>query len=315
MDLAIQRPTLKSCVDSCNESLPSPNRLNEGIIARIGAAGTSKSHSTLEYLKGYLTHANIPDAPLCSVVHTWEYGETFQNYQDHTFIHLPEFGGRSSMKLELFKRMCNIGYTGADSYCTLPVKNGTPSNINVAQILMDSNICLTKMYKKCFEDNPAHWSAFIRRFAIIKWYPHVRLTDNPTSCFDFLLSDAGDYICNKFNAESNPNPSYFNIEPEVRHMSYTQACKFFERLEDQVNLIGRTRRSLNNQQDLTWASLHDTHKLIDGKPHFVRQAEVTWGVAFNDVALEHVIVGRLLAGASLPTMTYHVESSRWTVSI
>lgn len=285
---------------------------NQGIIARIGCAGTGKSYDTLSFLKKYTENAGLENLPVRAVCHVYQFGEKFQNYSNQPFLHLPEFGGRNSLPLEQFKLMANIGYKGSDQYGSFMRKNTTPIFYNFKNVLLDSNVPLTAMYKNMFEDNEEHWNAFIRRFQEVRYYPACRLVPEPSHPTDFLVQD-GQYVSNKFDTTTNPSPSWFDVLPLLDKKTYSQAVSFFSAIDSSSKL--GTSVSTIRPTNLSWELLRHKCDFFMNKPVFILKKEIEYRVEFKDDDAMMVIIRSFLDNHEFPEIFYSVETRRWTVEI
>jgi hypothetical protein len=292
---------------------PIPDRQNEGIVARIGCAGTGKSYDTLKYISSKAGEHNLDGVPLPGLMHVYAFGEKFQDYRAQPFIHLAEFGGRNSMPLEYFKLLANVGYKGSEQYGQFLRKNKPTVFFNHSEVCLDSNLPLTSMYPNCFEDNEEHWKAFIRRFKQVIYYPACKLQEGSLDPFDYLIVD-GRYVSNKFDATENPNPSKIDILDSIKDLSYEDAQAFFRKI-DSSSLVHKKQKSIDKYVDYSFARLKSKTRFIGNKPLFVVQKEVSFMAEFNDPVAEEVIVRSFLRHHTPPDFWYDAASRKWTVAV
>lgn len=305
--------TLKRFVVYEQAIRPIPDRQNEGIIARIGCAGTGKSFDTLQYIKSKAGEHNLDGVPLPGLVHVFAFGEKFQDYRSQPFIHLAEFGGRNSMPLELFKLLANVGYKGSEQYGQFLRKNKPTVFFNHAEVCLDSNLPLTSMYGNCFEDNEEHWKAFIRRFKQVLYYPACKLQDDATTLNDYVFVD-GRYVTNKYDATENPNPSKIDILDDIKNLSFEEAKAFFRKI-DTSSLVHKKQKSIDKFINYSFDRLKSKTRFIGNKPLFVVQKELSFMTEFNDPVAEEVIVRSFLRSHTPPDFWYDSSSRKWTVAL
>jgi hypothetical protein len=222
-----------------------PDRINQGLTARIGCAKTGKSMGNQVQAIEESSGTAYEGAPMRMLMHEYGYKESFQNYCNQSSIHLGEFGGANIIPLFQFKQMFEIGKKGSLNYFEFPRKNKTPIACNITGGFLDSNLALTSFYAKKWEENPKEWAPFIRRFKQVLWFPYVRLNDNPSGPMDYLIGEDGCYVSNAYEETTNPNPSVYDITSNLLGTTYHRAQRYFQQLEKSADMAGRKPTGLN----------------------------------------------------------------------
>jgi hypothetical protein len=293
---------------------------NEGVTYRGGCSKTGKTHLTDVEVRTRIKDTDYDGATMKQVMYKWVYTESFQSYDQQQYIHLSEYGGKNSLRLNAFKELVEVGKKGSDNYCTIPKKGKGASTINVKKIFMDSNAPMTSHYKTLFEERPDEWMPYVRRFQKIIWFPFIRLNPNPVSVTDYLLDTAGRYVSNQFDEVVNPNPSSYDITDNVQGTSYGVACDYFTTLMRAQSMVGQEPKTVvifNTGEEVGWKKLksHIKHWMY-GKPLEICQAEAAMGATIEkDDPIIDVCVSRYLTLGRLPMLEYCSITRRWTALI